>query len=398
MPAPHIPAIEHEEAEPASAPHGPRSVAETELARVVTTTWMVQTGRLYPTPLLHPLPAEDLLAIWAEPSEHGLSPVPGDHAGSSRGLHHIPPDQRRSQPRDPMYTSPPAGQSAGQPATVPSSTAETGGSALHRPIVAVDAVASGRYSTGMQLHQRAVLYRIVQSTCAAVGLSWDDSHHEDRGDGILLIPPAEVSAELLLGLFAGHLRASIRRHNQTARPGACLRLRAVVHAGYLCLDGHGVAGRAVNHAFRLLDAPQFRTVIALENAEFGLIISDYLYTEIVREAPGLIDPTLYRPLEISNKEAHEMAWALLPSAHLPQYNNLTNSDPDPKRTDDHAAFESQVCPWLLAHGWSPERIAQALVANTLADGDHTGISPALATQLTTTPAHSQGTAPLSERH
>ncbi|MES9541468.1 hypothetical protein [Actinomadura sp. NPDC000600] len=186
-----------------------------------------------------------------------------------------------------------------------------GRSVMHRSIIAVDIVAAGRASTGAQIQMRTALYRIVQATCAKVGLPWDASHHEDRGDGILLIPPADVSAELLLELFVGYLSAGIRRHNQNADPRARLRLRCVIHAGYLLLDTHGVAGRAVTHAFRLLDAPQFKALVERENTEFALITSDYLHTEIIRDGPGLIDPAHYRPLAIAYKETEEVAWALL---------------------------------------------------------------------------------------
>lgn len=51
----------------APRPHGPRSADEIAIATALTTTWALVTGRRpRPAPLLHDLPALDLIDFWAD--------------------------------------------------------------------------------------------------------------------------------------------------------------------------------------------------------------------------------------------------------------------------------------------------------------------------------------------
>src|SRR5207247_945095 len=124
--------------------------------------------------------------------------------------------------------------------------------AVHRPVIACDIAGFGRTDPGLHLHLRGALYRLAQDAYAAAGLDWAACHQEDRGDGILLIPPATVPAEPLLDGFAAHLRAGIRRYNHTSSAAAQIRLRLVIDAGWVQLDTHGASGPALIHAHRLL--------------------------------------------------------------------------------------------------------------------------------------------------
>lgn len=187
---------------------------------------------------------------------------------------------------------------------------------VHCAMLAVDIAGFSSRDPGTQQHLHAGLYRIVQDACNTAGVPWRICHHEDRGDGILVIAPAGVSPELLDSI-AAHLCAGVRRYNKLANPGAKIRLRMALHAGYVRRDDEGVSGPDVIHLFRLLDAPQLKARLAASHANFALIISDHLYNEVIQHAPSLIEPATYQHIAINNKETHTSAWIWLPSTSPP---------------------------------------------------------------------------------
>ncbi|MBX6765549.1 MAG: hypothetical protein IRY90_00045, partial [Actinomadura rubrobrunea] len=90
-----------------------------------------------------------------------------------------------------------------------------------------------------------------------------------------------------------------------------LRLRLAVHVGQVHPDAHGVAGPALVHLFRLLDAPAFKEFADAAAADLAMIVSDRLYTDAT-DTGGLVDPAAYRPLDVVSKETRTRAWAWTP--------------------------------------------------------------------------------------
>jgi hypothetical protein len=188
------------------------------------------------------------------------------------------------------------------------------GRSLRCSVVAFDIVGFGdrRRDDDIQLYVRAALYRLLEKAFDAVGVPWRVCHHEDRGDGVLVVVPALASTEPLLTPLADRVRAGLRRHNKVSSDAAQIRLRMALHAGQVCFDAYGVAGQTVVHAFRLLDAPAFRTALAATSCELGFVVSDRLYDEVIRHGPGLIDPDPYDAIVVSLKETEARAWVYFP--------------------------------------------------------------------------------------
>ena len=90
---------------------------------------------------------------------------------------------------------------------------------------------------------------------AESGIGWDSCVSEDRGDGALILIPPEVPKTLLVTGLPGMLAAAVSGHNTGSSVPERMRLRVALHAGEVYRDAHGVAGAAVNHAFRLAEAP-----------------------------------------------------------------------------------------------------------------------------------------------
>lgn len=183
---------------------------------------------------------------------------------------------------------------------------------VYTTMVAVDIVSftDARRDEEIRRYLRDRLYRQLRESFAMTLLPWDGCHREDRGDGALIVAPPNVPPHLLLDPLAHHLVAMLRRGNRLASDPARMRLRMAVHSGHVETDDHGVVGGAVNHLFRLLDAPRFRDMAARSGTELSLIVSNRLYEEVL-SSRGVLFPELYRPVEISCKETVARGWIWL---------------------------------------------------------------------------------------
>src|SRR5215471_7545460 len=102
-----------------------------------------------------------------------------------------------------------------------------------RTIVLVD-VASFTHPDRTMTHQHAVrtgLYRALTEAFTEARVDWSRCYHEDRGDGVMILVPADVPAIALADPLLDRLVAALREHNAIHAPEASVRLRLVLHSG-----------------------------------------------------------------------------------------------------------------------------------------------------------------------
>jgi hypothetical protein len=89
--------------------------------------------------------------------------------------------------------------------------------AVHRTIVVVDVEGFGdsRRTNEHQVAVRAGLYRAVRQAFDTAGVSWLACDREDRGDGVLILAPADVLKAPLIETVPDTLVAALREHNCT---------------------------------------------------------------------------------------------------------------------------------------------------------------------------------------
>jgi hypothetical protein len=179
---------------------------------------------------------------------------------------------------------------------------------------AVDITAFGdpRRDDDIQLHLRRTLYDQLAAAFALTRLPWHACYREDRGDGALIVTPPEVEPADLLDPLAHHLTALLRRSNKLASDSAHLRMRLAVHTGRIHRDEYGLAGRALVHLFRLLEAPAFKRALNTSGADLGMIVSDHLYEDATARG-GFVNPAAYQQLTIRSKETRTRGWLWLPT-------------------------------------------------------------------------------------
>ena len=185
--------------------------------------------------------------------------------------------------------------------------------AVHRAIVCVDVAGFGdlRRTNRDQVAMRDGMYRALRRAFARSGLRWARCHREDRGDGALILVPSEVPKELLAVRLPEELASALDAHNRQAGPRARIRLRAAVHAGEVHHDRHGVAGAAINLAFRLLEAGALKQALHRSPGTLALIASEWFYEEVIRHHPAS-SPKAYVQVPVSVKETRTRGWVRLP--------------------------------------------------------------------------------------
>src|ERR1700722_7410019 len=131
-----------------------------------------------------------------------------------------------------------------------------------------------RWRTNLnQLAIREGLYEALIQAFRKSRIAWANCVSEDRGDGaLILIPPDVPKTPLVTSLLAG-LVTAVTRHNAGCAAPEQMRLRMALHAGEVYHDAHGVVGAAVNHAFRLAEAPALRSALCASPGVLALIVS-----------------------------------------------------------------------------------------------------------------------------
>src|SRR6266536_1694865 len=182
----------------------------------------------------------------------------------------------------------------------------------HCTVVAVDVEGFGRYSRNNinQVRVRHGMYRAMQYAFNNAGIPWDSCYREDRGDGVLMLAPAEVPKALFVERLPDALVDALRKHNKNHPAEERMRLKLALHAGEINYDYHGVTGYAINHTFRLLDADVLESALAKSSAILAIIGCAWFFDEVIRQSEWSHAKS-YRLADIANKETTTHAWIRL---------------------------------------------------------------------------------------
>ncbi|MEU4271911.1 hypothetical protein [Streptomyces sp. NPDC026092] len=188
--------------------------------------------------------------------------------------------------------------------------------AIHRLVVFGDAVGSGTLGMDAKRLMRATMYEAFGEAYAAIGVEPGAVHQEDRGDGILGALRPDVPPMFVVGRWIDTLYESLREHNANRRDR--LRIRVGMNAGLVLEDGHGLVGRAVDLACRLCDSPTAKEIMtAAPEADLLVVVSDWLYSNVVVEGGRYVEPAHYRQARVRSKETDELAWFHIPRLPAP---------------------------------------------------------------------------------
>jgi hypothetical protein len=131
------------------------------------------------------------------------------------------------------------------------------------------------------------------------------------------VPKGRLASNLLVRMEAAlTTHNAAMEHQNAARAAATqVRLRVALHAGEVTFDSHGVAGAAVDHAFRLAEAPPLKSALATSTGVCALICSTWFFDEVIYHHPDA-HPELYRPIDTEVKQTPLSAYIRVPGEIL----------------------------------------------------------------------------------
>jgi CRP-like cAMP-binding protein len=162
---------------------------------------------------------------------------------------------------------------------------------------------------------REALYNILQCTFENANFQRHDYHQEDRGDGVLLVIPPPGRTNSIIDRIHGQLVTLLREYNSTATTATRIQMRVALQVGPVDADAHGVNGRAIIDAARLLDAPVLKQQLAETRADLGFITSTHVYETFIQPSPGHVIPTAGQHLSCQVKKETINAWMYLAQTH-----------------------------------------------------------------------------------
>jgi len=183
----------------------------------------------------------------------------------------------------------------------------------HRSFLVVDVEGFGRRDDRFQLQIRRGLTQLLDRAFEDAGLVLDDCDVEDRGDGKIVLIPSTVSKMRLVDPLLTRIEVQVRQHNDMSSEHGRIRLRAALHAGEVARDANGWSGTELNTACRLVNSSSLREVAAERSGlPLVVVVSDLIYSTVVRHGHGATRPDEYRKIDITEKELVDVAWVRVP--------------------------------------------------------------------------------------
>lgn len=217
----------------------------------------------------------------------------------------------------------------------------------HYTILVVDIREYSRFTTRPeQLDARSGVYRALETAFDRAGVPWRDCHHEDRGDGVLILIPGRLSKIPVAAPLPDELVRALGEHNDPLPEHERIQLRVGLHAGEVAEDLYGYTSSAINLTFRLVNSAPLRGALEKSAGVLALAVSTWFYDEVVQHHDGA-RPKSYRRVFVENKETRVDAWISRPDDPYPD--RRSDDDPIPDRDfeeryvdfvrEDNAGFE-----------------------------------------------------------
>jgi osmoprotectant transport system substrate-binding protein len=137
-------------------------------------------------------------------------------------------------------------------------------------------------------------------------------YRSDLGDGWMGLLGGDAAAPVLHAV-TDTLHRTLLELNHDTDPAAKLRVRAVVHAGYVSFDERNHPyGRTVIRAFRMLDADSLKVCLRKTSGALMVGVSNHVYEEVVRLGLTHLQQSQFEPVGVRVKEERGTLWVYAP--------------------------------------------------------------------------------------
>jgi hypothetical protein len=159
------------------------------------------------------------------------------------------------------------------------------------------------------------MYGALERAFTRSGVDWQTCYRADRGDGVLIVVPPDVTSDLLVTTVPGELASALQDHNAEHGPHARIQLRMAVHAREVHRDKHGLTSMAINLTSRLLDAEALKRALAGAPGVLAVIASQSFYEEVIQHTVTS-HPGTYQRVRVCVKETTATGWIRLPDSAI----------------------------------------------------------------------------------
>src|SRR6266566_3476899 len=195
-----------------------------------------------------------------------------------------------------------------------------------RVIVALDIEGWTSRPDPVKAALRTMIYELFDAALRSVGIS---ARHRDRfadrGDGLLaLIDPADQALLLSLALpaFSRLLAGYNAGLPDPGRHDRRLRVRVVVHTGNVHDDDNGCFGKALDVAFRLLDAPSVKETLKMAHGAMLLVVTGDIHDLLMSCPGGVAGHTAAPPVTVRVAGHDHQGWIRVPAEAAKQATDI----------------------------------------------------------------------------
>jgi hypothetical protein len=159
---------------------------------------------------------------------------------------------------------------------------------------------------------RAIIRRehmeIIQRSLAPV---WAACIWQDRGDGLLIVAPPQVTTAKIMNCINRELPDQLRLHNRTFAEAVCFNLRVAVNVGPVVGDLVGFNGESIIRTARLVEAPVLKDAMKRVGAVLGIAVSPFVYETAIGVTGDVLVAAEYEQVEVNHKDFAGPAWVRL---------------------------------------------------------------------------------------
>jgi hypothetical protein len=160
------------------------------------------------------------------------------------------------------------------------------------------------------LHQESVQFRLpalVDQALRECGRNLGTVDHQWLGDGINVFLPIDIDPTTALPGLIESITGGLAEENQGVDNR--IRLRMAVSVGIVGPGPTGFVGSMVVDINRLVDSAPLRTAVAEHpEADLVVLLSDHVYSYIIRPGYGRLPGDEFRHVTATVKEFSEPAW------------------------------------------------------------------------------------------
>ncbi|MBM2616002.1 hypothetical protein JIG36_10585 [Actinoplanes sp. LDG1-06] len=179
---------------------------------------------------------------------------------------------------------------------------------VHRVAFGVDVVSYSSRSTPQQLEVQRRVAAVADRVLAGLGLDLKATDSQFAGDGMMVVLPAHVRADVALPRLLHGWRAQTSADN-AEHPGERIRMRLSAGSGPFTRAHLGFGGNTIIGLGRLLDSAALRqAMVDHPDADVVAIVTDRIFQDVVAEGyPGLTTDE-FRSVEAGAKTFRATAW------------------------------------------------------------------------------------------